>query len=182
MTAAGNWEYPETVYQTVKDLHGCETKAILYCHRPERKVLGVSRGKVHFPRWGGASIFSIHEKGTFPAGMEIDGNPLDGMVVAFRAICPNPKNHLATYHILPMEYSDDPMSPGLPPRISPSEERHWFPPPLTFYRGSMIPKCPYLYCEIIAHEISEKEVEEKGWSLMIARKARPQRKLHSFLP
>ena len=80
----------------------------------------------------GISLFVAREVGFLPPRVSFSGLVLDQMIVVLAVPTAPADQGPATFHLIPAEYLADPVYPGLPLVLSPSEIQRWLAPPPVF--------------------------------------------------
>jgi len=162
-----DWATPE---ETLKDLTAWAQAGKDVIIHPQRHpgvhAIGVSHGRARFICGSGMSVFVVQEKGPLPDGTKFGESTLDKMVAAIAISTPSTDRNSATYHLIPAEYLTDPEYPGLPAGLSPSEIHHWLAPPPEFHHNVIRSEFPGFYHALVEYDISDKEAEEGGLTIL----------------
>ena len=130
--------------------------------KPGARSVGVSRGKAHFLCGDEISLFVIQELGMLLDGEETCGIIMHRMVVTFMIEFPGMDKYVVTFHIIPVEYLEDPILPSLPTGLNLKQTLRWIPPPPTFHQGYPVGNSPNLTYAWIVSELSEREASKSG--------------------
>ena len=109
----------------------------------------------------GISLFVVREVGFLPPRVSFSGLVLDQMIVVLAVSTAPADQGPATFHLIPAEYLADPVYPGLPLVLSPSEIQRWLAPPPVFQVSVFAVHNGYRLA-LVHFDVSEKEGEEEG--------------------
>jgi len=161
-----DWATPEKALKDLTAWTQAGKDVIIHPRHPRVRAIGVSHGRARFVCGSGMSVFVVQEKGLLPDGTRFGESTLDKMVATIAVSTPNTDRNSATYHLIPAEYLVDPEYPGLPTGLSPSEISHWLAPPPEFHHNLIRSEFPGFYCALVEYDISDKEAEEGGLTIL----------------
>ena len=158
------WESPENIYNVISDWYDAGKEVVVYPRLRGVRVAGESRGMSRFVVGAGISAFVIHELGLLPSRVELGGELLEDMIVAFAVTFPESQDHLPTYHVMPAEYLADPYLPGACPGWTRWDNLYHLPPPPVFCmdKRSPINDLPGAFHTFVRFGVSVRELAEEG--------------------
>ena len=159
-----DWESPDDIYGVISDWYDAGKEVVVHPRLQGVQVAGESRGMSRFVVGAGVSVFVIHELGLLPSRVELGGELLEDMIVAFAVTFPESQDHLPTYHVMPAEYLADPYLPGAGPGWTQWDNLYHLSPPPVFCvdRERPIDGLPGAFHTFVRFGVSVRELAEEG--------------------